>query len=162
MKTYELKDYYLKFVEQETTSFEEDFRKDIYRITEALLDSMMEYKSINDIKTLKEIDYSMIKTLVESENNKSINYALHLIALKPYDIIEWVSYIESDNFYEPERHYFKNEELAKILRDRDYYNPLTGKDVSQEEFKNLINTVFRISENFIIRYQSYISSGGLI
>lgn len=158
MKTYELKDYYLKFVEQETTSFEEDFRKDIYRITEAFLDSVITYKDIN---ALKEIDYSMMKKLVESENNKSINYTLHLIALKPFDIIEWVSYIDSDDFYEPERHYFENEELAKMLRDKEYYNPLTGEDVSKEEFKNLINTVFSISENFIIRYQSYINSGGL-
>lgn len=159
MKTYELKDYYLKFVAQETTSFEEDFRKDIYRITETLLDSVMRYE---DIKALKEIDYSMIKKLVESENNKIINYTLHLVALKPYDIIEWVSYIESNDFYEPERYYFENEELARILRDKDYCNPLTGEDVSQEDFKNLINTVFSISESFIIRYQSYISSGGLI
>lgn len=159
MKTYELKDYYLKFVAQETTSFEEEFRKDIYRITETLLDSVMRYENI---KALREIDYSMIKKLVESENHKSINYTLHLLALKPYDIIEWVSYIEGDDFHEPERYYFKNEELAKILRDKDYCNPLTGKDVSQEEFKNLINTVFSISEGFIIRYQSYISSGDLI
>lgn len=158
MKTYELKDYYLKFVEQETTSFEEDFREDIYRITEAFLDSVITYKDIN---ALKEIDYSMIKKLVESENNKSINYTLHLIALKPFDIIEWVSYIDNDDFYEPERHYFDNEELAKILRDKEYYNPLTGEDVSKEEFKNLINTVFSISENFIIRYQSCINAGGL-
>lgn len=158
MKTYELKDYYLKFVEQETTSFEEDFRKDIYKITEAFLESVITYEDIN---ALKEIDYSMMKKLVASENNKVINYTLHLIALKPYDIIEWVSYIDGDDFYEPERHYFENEELAKMLRDKDYYNPLTGEDVSQEEFKNLINTVFSISEDFIVRYQSYISSGDL-
>lgn len=159
MEKYELKDYYLKFVGQETTSFEEDFRRDIYRITEAFLDSVITYRDVN---ALKEIDYSMVKTLVKSNNNKCINYTLHLMALKPYDIIEWVSYIDSDCFYEPERYYFDNKELAEILRDKDYYNPLTGKDVSQEEFKGLINTVFSISEDFIIRYESYIKSGGLM
>lgn len=158
MKIYELKDYYLKFVEQETTSFEEDFRKDVYRITEAFLDSVINYE---DITALKEIDYSMVKKLVESENNKSINYTLHLIALEPYDIIEWISYIDSDDFFEPERHYFENEELAEILKNKDYYNPLTGEDVSQEEFKKLINTVFSVSENFITRYKIYTSCGDL-
>ena len=158
MKTYELKDYYLEFVEQQTTSFEEEFRKDIYKITEAFLDSVISYEDIN---ALREIDYSMMKKLVESENSKSINYTLHLIALKPYDIIEWVSYIESGDFYESQRYYFDNKELAEILRNKDYYNPLTGEGVSQEDFKYLINTVFSISENFIARYQLYTSSGDL-
>ncbi|MGM8886490.1 hypothetical protein ACS8FD_11160 [Psychrobacter sp. 1U2] len=121
-------------------------RKSVANFADLIISFIIDYEDMQD---LKELDYSMIKRIVKSKETDNIQYTLHLLALEPYDVLNWVFYIESEDFYEPKREYIKKEELAEILNNKNFYNPLTDMKVSKEEFSRLVNTVFRVSDNFI-------------
>lgn len=142
-----IRNYYLNFIKKEIQNYDDITRDHVCDFAESIIDFIMDY---DDIKSLKEIDYSMIKNIVESDDIKNIQYTLHLLALKPHDVLNWVFYVEdSDNYYEPSRVYLTPKEIAKTIEEKDFYNPITGKSVTQEKFSELVNTVFQVSDNFI-------------
>lgn len=139
-----IKSYYLKEFRSEAMKLEKDFGQSIVSYADKILDFILTYPDING---LTEIDFSMIKRIVGSDDNNKLTYTLHLMALEPYDVLKWVFYVEDDD-EGYDRHYFEALEIAQIVSDKTYYNPLTGEDVSKEEFANLVNTVYGVSEHF--------------
>ncbi|WP_439275920.1 hypothetical protein [Psychrobacter sp. 1U2] len=141
-----IKSYYMDFIQKEIRNQDLCMRKSVANFADLIISFIIDYEDMQD---LKELDYSMIKRIVKSKETDNIQYTLHLLALEPYDVLNWVFYIESEDFYEPKREYIKKEELAEILNNKNFYNPLTDMKVSKEEFSRLVNTVFRVSDNFI-------------
>lgn len=147
MNDISVKNYYLSFIDKEIQAYDDVTRHHVHDFAESIIDFVINY---DDEKFLKELDYSMIKNIVESDDVTNIQYALHLLALEPHDVLNWVFYVEdSDNHYEPTRIYLKPKELEKILREENFYNPITGNEVTKENFSELVNTVFKVSDNFI-------------
>lgn len=146
-----IKSYYMDFIHHEIATFDVSTRHSVESFSDKILDYIVSYPNPS---TLKAIDYQMIKSIVESDDKKNIQYTLHLLALEPHDVLNWVYYVEGDENYNFERHYFKEDELTNIIINKLYYNPITGNDVSAEEFGEIVNTVFKVSDNFIQRYET--------
>lgn len=139
--------YYLDFIEKETQCYSDATRCNVYDFSKLIIDYIINY---DEVSSLKELDYAMIKNIVKSNDIENIQYSLHLLSLKPYDVLKWIFYVEdSDNHYESERYYFKSKEMSEILQKKDFYNPLTGNSVTKLEFSELVNTVFQVSDSFI-------------
>lgn len=147
MSNISVKNYYLSFIDKEIQAHDDITRHHVHDFAESIIDFVINYE---DAEFLKELDYSMIKKIVESDDVTNIQYALHLLALEPHDVLNWVFYVEdSSNHYEPTRIYLKPKDLAKILREEDFHDPITGNKVTKEYFSELVNTVFKVSDNFI-------------
>lgn len=147
MSNISVKNYYLSFIDKEIQAYDDITRHHVHDFAESIIDFVINYE---DAEFLKELDYSMIKKIVESDDVTNIQYALHLLALEPNDVLNWVFYVEdSSNHYEPTRIYLKPKDLAKILREEDFHDPITGNKVTKEYFSELVNTVFKVSDNFI-------------
>ncbi len=144
-----IKNYYLKFIDEETQAYDDDTRHHVHEFAESIINFVINY---DNPKCLKELDYSMIKNIVESDDVLNIQYTLHLLALKPHDVLDWVFYVEDENdHYEPSRVYLNPKQMAKVLREEDFHNPITGQPVTKEKFSELVNTVFKVSDNFLIK-----------
>lgn len=153
MNTSEFKSKYLSFIETQSQHLNNEMNHKVIHFANSILDFILTYPDIN---ALSELDFTQIKKIVDSNEIESIQYTLHLLALEPNNVIKWVNYAESDNFYEPKRHYFTKDELKDILLTKDFYNPFTGEEVSQEEFSSLVNTVFAVSDDFKQSYKKFI------
>lgn len=153
MNTNEFKSKYLSFIKTQSQHTDNEMNHKVIRFADSILDFILTYPDMNN---LTELDFTQIKTIVDSNEIESIQYTLHLLALKPNNVIKWVSYAESNDFYEPERYYFEENELKDILLKKDFYNPFTGEEVSQEEFSSLVNTVFAVSDDFKQSYKKFI------
>lgn len=140
----DVKSYYLSQVTEEAKNLKEDYCLVIPTFANRILEFVLNYP---DIDNLKELDFNMIKDIVKSNDKPKITYTLHLLALEPHKVLNWIFYTEDED----ERYYFKTVEMAQILQDKTYFNPLTGKEVSKEEFSMLVNTVFGLSEEFKLK-----------
>lgn len=138
---------YLNFIKRETHDYDDITRYNVYNFYEKILNFIIDYDNKD---SLKELDYTMIKSIVKSDDTANIQYTLHLLSLEPYDVLNWVFYVENYlNYYEVDRIYIESEEMAEILQKESFYNPINGESVSKQQFSDLINTVFKVSENFI-------------
>ena len=154
-----VKSYYMDFVQKEIRNQDLVIRQSVSNFADLIISFIIDYE---DMSALKELDYSMIKNIVQSNDTENIQYTLHLLALEPYDVLNWVFYIESDDFYEPRREYLKNEELAEMLNNKNFYNPLTDEKVSKEDFSALVNTVFKVSKSFVEKSSSHDMEGNVL
>lgn len=139
-----IKSYYLEEFRSEAMKLKKDFGQSIVSYADKILDFILTYPDING---LTELDFSMIKRIVDSDDNDKITYTLHLMALEPYDVLKWVFYVEDDDEGH-DRFYLEAVDIAEIISSKCYYNPLTEDKVSKEEFSELINTVFGVTDNF--------------
>lgn len=137
----DVKSYYLAQVFEEAKNLKEDYCLVVPTFANKILDFILNYPSLDG---LTELDFNMIRDIVQSDDKPKITYTLHLLALKPHDVLKWVFYTENDN----DRYYFEPVEMAQILSNKTYYNPLTGEEVTKKEFSELINTVFGLSDDF--------------
>lgn len=154
-----IKNYYLKFIDQEIQNYDHATRNHVHEFAESIIDFVIDY---DNTESLKELDYSMIKDIVESNDLINIQYTLHLLALKPHDVLDWVFYVEDeDNHYDPHRIYLQPKQIAKIVKDKDFHNPITGQAVTKEKFSELVNTVFKVSDNFLCKMHKNDATGCL-
>lgn len=152
MNTSEFKSKYLSFIETQSQHLNNEMNHKVIHFANSILDFILTYPDMN---ALTELDFTQIKKIVSSNEIESIQYTLYLLALEPNNVIKWINYAESNNFYEPERHYFEEDELTDILLNKDFYNPFTGEEISQEEFSSLVNTVFAVSDDFKQSYKKF-------
>ena len=54
------------------------------------------------------------------------------------------------------------EELAEMLNNKNFYNPLTDEKVSKEDFSALVNTVFKVSKSFVEKSSSHDMEGNVL
>lgn len=152
MNTSEFKSKYLSFIETQSQHLNNEMNHKVIHFANSILDFILTYPDMN---ALTELDFTQIKKIVSSNEIESIQYTLYLLALEPNNVIKWINYAESNNFYEPEKHYFEEDELTDILLNKDFYNPFTGEEISQEEFSSLVNTVFAVSDDFKQSYKKF-------
>lgn len=154
-----LKNYYLKFIDKEIQTYDDNTRHHVHGFAESIINFVIDS---DHAESLKELDYSMIKEIVDSNDVVNIQYTLHLLALKPYDVLDWVFYVEDeDDHYEPTRIYLKPKQIAEILKDESFHNPITGNAVTKEKFSELINTVFKVSDSFLVKLSQSDTEGCL-
>lgn len=149
MNKNDLKSYYLKFVYIQTNSFDDDVKTFIHKISDIFLTYIIDY-SLNYSCTLNEIEYDKVFEITEAtiDKSKDVDFMLYVLSLKPYNAIEWIHYFESDDFFEPKREYLTGKELIEIKKNGEYYNPLTGCDVTKDVFYQKLCTVFGTTQDF--------------
>lgn len=143
----EIKSYYLSFVDDQTNGFEDAVKKSIRNYSDIFLSYLIHYL-LNHSATLDEIEYRKIfeMTKADESESKDIDFMLYVFSIEPYNAIKWTHYFESDDFFEPKRDYISTSELAEVIETEEYYNPLSGNDISKETFYNDLCTVFGVSD----------------
>lgn len=155
-----IKTYYLEFIDKEIKNYDDKTRHHVHDFAKSIINFVIDY---DHPESLKELDYSMIKNIVDSEDVVNIQYTLHLLALKPHNVLDWVFYVENeeDDTCELTRIYLKPKQITEILGNKSFHNPITGKAVTKQKFSELVNTVFKVSDDFLVKLSQSDAEGCL-
>lgn len=118
-----------------------------------IIDAILDVKSPEKLLSIN--IYRMSK-FAKSDNENDIKLATYFLSLPPVDIIEWV-YEANDIFSgaESDDAEVLELELAYIthaINTQEYTNPFNGECITKEQFENMINVVFRVSNDFVVKY----------
>ena len=64
-----VKNYYLSFIDREIQAYDDVTRRHVHDFAESIIDFVINYENV---EFLKELDYSMIKKIVESDDVTNI------------------------------------------------------------------------------------------
>lgn len=118
-----------------------------------IIDAILDVKSPEKLLSIN--IYRMSK-FAKSDNENDIKLATYFLSLPPVDIIEWVyeandifSGAESDDAEVLE---LESAYITHAINTQEYTNPFNGECITKEQFENMINVVFRVSNDFVVKY----------
>lgn len=115
--------------------------------------------AILDVKSpekLLSINIYRMSKFAKSDNENDIKLATYFLSLPPVDIIEWV-YEANDIFsdagkYDSEVLELESNYITHAINTQEYTNPFNGELITREQFEDMINVVFRVSNEFVVKY----------
>lgn len=118
-----------------------------------IIDAILDVKSPEKLLSIN--IYRMSK-FAKSDNENDIKLATYFLSLPPVDIIEWV-YEANDIFSgarsdDAEVLELESAYITHAINTQEYTNPFNGEHITKEQFENMINVVFRVSNDFVVKY----------
>jgi|GEM_PF-4923318 len=118
-----------------------------------IIDAILDVKSPEKLLSIN--IYRMSK-FAKSDNENDIKLATYFLSLPPVDIIEWV-YEANDIFSgakddDSEVLELESSYITNAINTQEYTNPFNGECITKEQFENMINVVFRVSNDFVVKY----------
>lgn len=112
--------------------------------------------SVRSPEKLLNINIYRMSKFAKSNNEDTIKIATYFLSLPPVGIIDWV--YEANNIFSNSEHF--DEEVLELeqtyityaINKQEYVNPFNGEFITKEQFEDMINVVFRVSNEFILRY----------
>ncbi|KAA0913108.1 hypothetical protein [Psychrobacter sp. ANT_WB68] len=118
-----------------------------------IIDSIL---SVRSPEKLLNINIHRMSKFAKSSNEDTLKLATYFLSLPPLSIIDWV--YEANNIFSNSGHC--DEEVLELeqtyityaVNKQEYVNPFNGEFISKEQFEDMINVVFRVSNEFVLRY----------